>query len=46
LGLSARVRLFIPSAHHRRAYTVDGRAHSGFGDGPSLMITLGAGMVF
>ena len=46
-GLNAGVRLMIPNSNHRgRAFTVDGRVHTVFGDGPSLLFTLAAGLVF
>lgn len=46
-GLNGGVRLFIPYSNHKdRAMTVDVRLHRLFGDGPSILMTLGAGMLF
>jgi hypothetical protein len=41
------VRLFLPYSNHEdHAITIDARVHALFGEGPSLLFTLGAGFVF
>ena len=46
-GLNGGVRLFLPYSNHEdHAITVDARVHALFGEGPSLLFTLGAGVVF
>ena len=47
-GANAGVRLMIPYSTKRadHAFTLDARVHSVLGDGPSLLVTVGAGMLF